>query len=106
MFRRRPRREEEPRVPAGAEDGREEHWRELLEAALEELNEAFRRSGAAYACHLEEDEAGFLLKVVRQGGPPLSGISDEVDEALEPADLPVWLGRLRARLGLLVDEIA
>lgn len=99
LRRRKPEDEpdEEPREP-GAED----RWRELLATAVDELNEAFREGGAAFRCTLEEDESGLCLHVHRTGGQG-PGPSD-VEEVLDPADLPRWLARLRTRLGLLVDQ--
>lgn len=103
--RRRNRREEKepPR------DSYEAVWRRLLEEAVADLNEEFHRTGAPYACLLLEDDTGFLLRVShldgasRQEGDP--GIQTGVaDELLEPADLPVWLARLRAGIGILVDR--
>lgn len=101
--RRRARRPEEAADPASVE-GSEAEWRSLLEEAAGELNASFRVAGAPWHCHIEEDDDGFLLKVMRQGADSSAGDAEEIDEALEPADLPAWLARLRLRLGLLVDE--
>ncbi|MBI5015963.1 MAG: hypothetical protein HZB55_10785 [Deltaproteobacteria bacterium] len=102
FFRRRPRSEGEAE-PHAAETP-ETAWGELLEAAIRDINAAFRQAGAPYTCVLEEDAAGFLLKVIHESGEPLRKGTAEVDEVLEPADLPAWLARLRAHLGILVDE--
>jgi hypothetical protein len=108
VFRRGPRREGEPESPITAagstRDDRDTRWRRLLEAAVGELNATLRKAGAPYVCHLEEDEAGFLLKVIHRDGEPLEEGPDEVDEVLEPEELPAMLARLRTRLGILVDE--
>lgn len=103
VFRRRPPREGEAQVPAQAEE--EAPWAALLESAVAELNASFLRSQAPWSCRLEEDQAGLLLRVIHKDaaeGP--DSMPEEVDEVMEPADLPAWLARLRARLGLLIDE--
>ncbi len=105
VFRRRPRKGEE-----GAEEERREaeerlaRWREALTRAVDELNRAMEEAGLPHRVRLVEDSEGFLLHVstgAEGAQPPL-----EAEELLDPADLPRWLARLRARLGLLVDETA
>ncbi len=100
-----PRRRNPKEQPPGdeGEAGSEAEWGELLEASVDELNRAFEGAGAPFRCHLEVDEGGLSLVVRRTDGDPGEG---EVEEALSPADFPQWLGRLRSRLGLLVDQRA
>jgi hypothetical protein len=104
--RRRTRREE--KNPPRESD--ESEWRELLERAVAELNEEFRKHRTPYACRLHEDDTGFLLRVLRLDTPhprleTPEGPSEEIsEELLEPSDLPAWLARLRAGLGILLDR--
>jgi hypothetical protein len=107
VFRKRPQREGTENEQESSTDPHAAAWRELLEKAVAELNEGFQETGAPYACQLLEDDAGFLLRVARgaqEGEVP--GSSEKVEEILQPADLPAWLARLRAHLGILVDEKA
>ncbi len=104
VFRRRPRQEE-----GGEEDRREAEerlarWREVLAQAVDELNRAMEEAGLPHRVRLVEDAEGFLLHVSTGADGPHPAL--EAEELLDPADLPRWLGRLRARLGLLVDETA
>ena len=110
VFRRRGREDE-----GGEPDDHSSHgdyeskWREMLRQAVDDLNDAFRRSGAAFLCALDEDESGFCLRVFRlgAGGPGSDAMAEGVDEeVVNPEELPLWLSRLRSRLGLLVDETA
>ncbi|MDW7712390.1 MAG: hypothetical protein SCH98_18130 [Deferrisomatales bacterium] len=108
VLRRRPRGESatEPEPGRAApEPGAEERaWREMLAAAAQELNESFRASGAPFLCAVEEDPEGITLRVSRLGE---EGRTEDVEEeVLDSRELPVWLGRLRLGLGLLVDETA
>lgn len=87
----------------------EASWRLLLEQAVVDLNSSFRQAGIPFSCTLEEDRAGFCLRVLRltgEGSPGTSSIEEVEEEALTPADLGRWLIRLRSRLGILVDETA
>lgn len=103
VFRRRaPARGEASEEARGSGD--EAGWRALLAEAVAELDDAFERAGTPWRCRLEEDEEGFVLRVSRPSADQAPGPADEVEEVLDPADLPAWLARLRARLGLLVDE--
>lgn len=101
VLRRRPRGEKP--TPEAPEEP--EAWEALLREAVEELNGAFRRTGAPFTCTLRADDAGFLLHVRHVGEPRADPTEeDAVDEVLAPSDLPAWLRRLQTRLGLLVDE--
>ena len=105
LFRRRPRQEEEE----GGEERREAEerlarWREVLTQAVDELNRAMEEAGLPHRVRLVEDAEGFLLHVSTGADGPHPAL--ETDELLDPADLPRWIARLRARLGLLVDETA
>jgi hypothetical protein len=111
VFRRRPPAEgTEHEENSGSAEESDARWRQLLGQAVEELNESFGHSGVPFLCSLDEDEGGFSLKISRIPGPgETAGAEDApegVEEAVEPADLPRWLARLRARLGILVDEKA
>ena len=86
------------------EGSTERSWRQLLENAVGELNDAFRRSGVPFHCLLEEDAQGLCLHVRREGD---DGVAEEVEEeVLAPSELPHWLTRFRTRLGILIDETA
>jgi hypothetical protein len=93
----------------GGDEGRDrgpedEAWRQLLADAVAELNRSFQRAGAPFACVLEEDAEGILLRVRRQGE---DGAAEDLDEeTMEPHELPLWLQRIRVGLGLIVDETA
>ncbi len=102
--RRRPRDQETG--AEGDEDKRREEdaWRTLLAEAVDDLNASFRRAGAPFLCVLDEDESGYTLHVRREGA---DGPFEELEEEpLAPQDLDRWLARIRAGLGLLVDEKA
>ena len=106
LRRRRGEREggEAEANPEGQKDRGEQRWRALLGQAVEDLNASLRASGAAFACALEEDEAGFILRFRRAGEP---GEAQEIEEEiLDPAELPRWLARIRSHLGILVDQSA
>lgn len=107
LLRRRGGQRQGGETGANPEEEKErgEHaWRALLEHAVEDLNASLRASGAPFACALEEDEAGFILRVRREGEP---GEATEIEEeVLAPAELPKWLSRIRSRLGILVDQSA
>lgn len=105
--RRTPSQSGEDRSGAEEGGGRDREaatWRELLQEAVADLNASFQRSGAPFACALEEDAQGYSLVVKRVGdgdtGEPIE------EEILEPSELPQWLARIRTRLGILVDEKA
>lgn len=104
VLRRRPRDEtrDGDRGPEQDGGGREDAWRELLEQAVAELNRSFESARVPFVCTLDEDPAGFSLHVRRTDAA--AGGTEEVEELLEPAELPRWLARLRIRLGLLVDR--
>lgn len=104
VLRRRPRQPEAERPAEHDSDPGEPQWRTLLEEAVRALNEEFERTGAPYFCDLLEDDSGFVLSVEAAGSGPNG--SEETEEVLEPADLPAWLSRLHARLGILVDRRA
>lgn len=104
VFRRRPGAGGQPEEPTGSSEAGT--WETLLREAVEELNEAFQQGGSPFTCALEDDEAGLVLRLRHAAGHQAQEPPEEVEEVLEPADLPAWLGRLRARLGLLVDETA
>ncbi len=110
FFRRRHPAEGEEETPGPERSAEEARWFELLSAAVAELNEALQRSRAPFACTFEEDERGLSLRVfhlAEDGSPVSSGESpEEIDVSLDPADLPVWLARLRSHLGVVVDERA
>lgn len=104
IARRRPRREPEKEgQDPGKEGGEDSAWRELLEEAVAELNQAFRDRHVPFLCSLDEDPTGFCLHVRRTDAV---GGEDAAEELIDPAELPQWLSRLRTRLGLLVDETA
>lgn len=84
----------------------EASWRLLLEQAVVDLNSSFRQAGIPFSCTLDEDRAGFCLRVLRLTGDHSEETSSIEEEALTPADLGRWLIRLRSRLGILVDETA
>jgi hypothetical protein len=110
FFRRRAGEEEQtaPASPAGVDEMA--RWRELLSGSVAELNASLERSGAPFRCALEEDDTGLSLRVFHLAedgsAPPLDPLAEEVEEHLDPADLPRWLERLRSRLGIVVDERA
>ncbi len=108
VFRKRATAQGGAPVEERYEEGQDLAWRRLLEEAVEELNASFSRSQAPFACFLEEDGAGFALRVRRLDVE--GGASDEegetIEDFLDPAELPQWLARLRAHLGILVDEKA
>ena len=106
VFRRRrgESSEEKASEEGGREAGGEEAWRSLLEEAVEELNRSFEQAGVPFTCLLDEDEEGLFLHVRREGED--GSEQDVEEELLDPADLPQWLGRLRTRLGILLDEKA
>ncbi len=79
-------------------------WKDLIREAVADLNASFQSSGAPFVCEIEEDAQGYSLVVRRFGsGEPGEAIEEE---ALEPSELPEWLDRIRARLGILLDEKA
>ncbi len=103
------RRREETAQQQDQDAGKDDHpateppWSEVLEQAVADLNAAFRQAGAPFTCSLEEDDAGYTLIVRAEGA---AGSTQEIEEVLEPSEFPRWLSRLRARLGVLVDETA
>lgn len=104
LSRRRERREPSQEQGPQDEAANDSAWEELLQAAVAELNAAFRDGGVPFRCELEEDAQGFSLSIRRQGDGSPPGDVEEV--VLSPAELPRWLARLRLRMGLLVDETA
>ncbi len=107
LFRRRARPgEEAPREGPGEEEP--SGWRALLTAAVAELNEAFAKGAAPFSCVLEEDRRGLSLRILHlsEDGSPVApqGPVEEIEEFLDPAELPRWLARLRSHLGILVDD--
>ena len=116
VFRRRETAYEEEGGGEQREDhesssDREAAWRRLLNEAVEELNGSFRQSGVPFSCTLEEDDTGFCLRVFRQlhnqESEGAAAVAEEVEEeVVEPSQLPLWLTRIRSRLGLLLDEKA
>jgi hypothetical protein len=105
---RRPRGEGQGENAGENREGGNEHggpgWRVLLAQAVDEFNASLHASGSAFACALEEDEAGFVLQFRRTAE---GGEDPEIEEELlDPTEFPKWLARLRSRLGILMDQSA